>query len=211
MLADRAVRGILAANLLAIVVAFLDGGNLLYLLWPYWIQSVVIGFFAQRRIRMLQRFSTEGLKMNGRAVAPTPASRRQAANFFVLHYGLFHLFYLVALLTFTGPMAAGRLSLGALSGWDTLTIVGVGIGFALSHRASHREHVEADLSGNPNLGALMFLPYLRIVPMHLTIILAAVLHSALGVLFFSVLKTVADVAMHIIEHRLLQRVAARTA
>ena len=37
--------------------------------------------------------------------------------------------------------------------------------FVQSHRASHREHVAADLAGTPKLGTLMMLPYARIVPM----------------------------------------------
>ena len=60
----------------------------------------------------------------------------------------------------------------------------------------------------PNIGALMFLPYLRVIPMHLAILLGVALGDVLGRLLFGTLKTVADVAMHKIEHRWLQRAAA---
>jgi hypothetical protein len=49
----------------------------------------------------------------------------------------------------------------------------------------------------------MFTPYVRIVPMHLTILLGATLGSGKGLLLFGVLKTLADVVMHVIEHRRL--------
>ena len=48
----------------------------------------------------------------------------------------------------------------------------------------------------------MFFPYLRILPMHLTIIVGGAIGSAGtgALLFFLVLKTIADVIMHRIEH-----------
>ena len=53
----------------------------------------------------------------------------------------------------------------------------------------------------------MFTPYLRIVPMHLTIIFGGLMaHTNAGLLLFGVLKTVADVAMHAVEHRRLAQV-----
>lgn len=221
---DRAKHGIIAANAITIVVAYLDGAGLLLLLWPYWIQSVVIGFYAQRRMRLLQRFSTEGLKINNRSVDPTLETRSKAANFFVLHYGFFHLGYLVFLISFTtGADGAGMLevtnsdsgraslvAIGTLGAIDLLIVVALGVGFWQSHRASHLEHVAADLRGRPNLGALMFMPYARIIPMHLTIILGAVVGAGGGVVVFGVLKTVADVIMHKVEHHVLQQTAGAT-
>lgn len=52
----------------------------------------------------------------------------------------------------------------------------------------------------------MFLPYARILPMHLTIILGGALggEGAAVVLIFGALKTAADVLMHHVEHRILQ-------
>lgn len=213
---DASARGILAANVTAIIVALVGGSGLLLLLWPYWIQSVVIGFYAQHRIRLLDSYSTEGLKLSGRSVAPTPATKRKAANFFLLHYGFFHLIYLMALLTFTqfgsvGAGAGSTLTLGTLDRVDVLLALIAGLGFVLSHRASHLEHVATDLRGQPNLGELIFLPYVRIVPMHLTIILALIVRSSGGVLLFGLLKTAADLTLHKVEHHLLQRVVAARA
>jgi hypothetical protein len=214
---DAAARKILAANALTILVAWLTGEGLLVLLWPYWAQSIVIGWYAQRRIRLLQRFSTEGFRINDQAVAPTPETRTRTANFFLLHYGFFHLGYLVFLLAFTGMAdpdgmvevtreggGSSRVAMGTLGPWEWLAVVALAVGFWHAHRASHHEHVEADLRGRPNIGTLMFLPYARIIPMHLTIILGAVLGSA-GVVFFGVLKTAADLLMHTVEHRLLRQ------
>lgn len=192
---DPAVSGILLSNAITVALAWWAGEGLVFLLWPYWIQSVVIGFFAQRRVRLLRDFNVEGLRINGRPATNTPATARWSANFFVAHYGLFHVVYAMFLANF---------SAGADVEW--LWVAVAGLSFAWSHAASHRMHVEHDLRGKPNLGALMFVPYVRIIPMHLTIILGAVLGGGLfGMLLFASLKTVADVAMHYIEHRMLQR------
>ena len=54
----------------------------------------------------------------------------------------------------------------------------------------------------------MFTPYLRIVPMHLTIVVRArQLLSTLGLLFFGDLKAVADILMHDLEHSREKRAA----
>jgi len=223
---DPAVAGILASNAVTIALAAWSGEGLLLLLWPYWLQSVVIGFFAQRRIRLLRDFAVDGLKINGRPATNTPATARWSANFFVVHYGLFHLVYAMFLTTFSAmPEAQGILPsfddamgsfrtslLGQLGRSEWIYVAISGLSFAWTHAASHRLHVEHDLRGRPHLGALMFVPYLRIVPMHLTIILGTVLGGGLGgLLLFGCLKTCADVAMHVVEHRLLGRAASAAA
>jgi hypothetical protein len=221
---DRAVWGIVATNAVVVGVAAIGDGGLLMLLWPYWVQSVVIGAFAARRIYVLERFSTDGFSINDRAVEPTRSTARQTAGFFVLHYGIFHLVYLGFLIGFTATAGAigivpvtdtssgevYQFAVGVMSRWDHLWLVVLGIGFWQSHGASHREHVAADLAGTPKIGTLMGLPYARILPMHLTIIFGALLGGGGSVVLFGGLKTLADVIMHKVEHRLLQQGASHT-
>lgn len=52
----------------------------------------------------------------------------------------------------------------------------------------------------------MFLPYARVIPMHLTIIFGFGFGShSFALIIFLILKTVADWIMHEFEHRLLQK------
>lgn len=211
---DRATLGIVASNLLTLVTAWWQDWPLALMLWPYWCQSLVIGWFARKRILALGTFSTEGFRINDQAVEATPQTQRRTANFFALHYGFFHLIYFIFLLTMSAmsgePAASGdgtqviSPSFERIHGSDVLLVLGLAVSFWFSHRASHREHVAADLRRVPNIGTLMFLPYLRIIPMHLTIIFGMALGDGLGRLLFGALKTVADVLMHKIEHRWLQ-------
>jgi len=215
---DRATLGIVASNLLTLVTAWWQDWPLALMLWPYWCQSLVIGWFARKRILALGKFSTEGFRVNDQPVEPTPQTQRMTANFFAVHYGFFHLIYFIFLLTMSAmsgePAASGggtqviKPSFARIHGSDVLLILGLAVSFWFSHRASHREHVEADLRRVPNIGTLMFLPYLRVIPMHLTIIFGMTLGDGWGRLLFGSLKTGADVLMHKIEHRWLQGSAA---
>ena len=197
----ESTRTLVIANVVTMALALVFEWPLGLLLWPYWIQSIVIGYFSRARILALTRFSTVGLKINGRSVEPTDATRRSTANFFALHYGGFHLGYLLFIATRATE----------LSRLDWIGILIAGASFAWNHRQSFHQNIEGDAAGTPNIGTLMFLPYLRIIPMHLTILAGAALgegYSAIGVVVFSLLKTAADVGMHWAEHRLLQRRSA---
>jgi hypothetical protein len=60
----------------------------------------------------------------------------------------------------------------------------------------------------------MFLPYLRILPMHLTIILGGLASrdgGAWTLVLFTLLKTAADVAMHVAEQAIFRRRVASAA
>ena len=128
---DSSALSIILMNVLVIVVAMASGDGLVMMLWPYWIQSVVIGYYNVRRIQKLQRFSTDGLKINGASVDPTPGTKRQTWMFFTVHYGFFHFGYLIFLLAF---------SAGALS--DTVSDADIAaMGIDEIGRASCRERV----------------------------------------------------------------------
>jgi hypothetical protein len=214
---DRALAWIIAGNLFALATVHFTNGGLILLLWPYWAQSVVIGWYAQKRMRALTEFSTDGLKINDQPVAPTTKTAHQTANFFVLHYGFFHFGYFVFLMVFSltanaqgfAPVTVNdvptQFFVGKLDALDALFIAAIAFSFVKGQRIEHEEQVASDVGARRNLGTLMAFPYLRIIPMHLTIILGAVLGTGGGLLLFGVLKTLADVGMHAVERRWLKR------
>ncbi len=193
---DGSVCALFAANALAIGIALWQGWGAAPLMLLYWGQSVVIGVSNVFRMLALERFSTENFTMNNRPVEPTPATKIQVAGFFAVHYGLFHVVYFV-FLVFADRGAV------VLDPW----FWGCTAVFGLNHLWSHRYNRELDRQGTPNIGTLMFTPYLRIVPMHLTIIFGGLFAGGpLALLMFGALKTVADVVMHLVEHAQLQKV-----
>lgn len=194
--ADRSLWFLLLVNVAILCVAVFDHWNTVALMAAYWAQSVVIGIANVFRILALDRFSTEGFKIGGKSVDPTPAVKRQTAIFFAVHYGLFHFGYFVFLLV-EGKAAA------LFDAWFWLC-TGV---FALNHLWSYRYNAALDHEGTPNIGTLMFTPYLRVLPMHLTIVIGALfINSTAGMILFGVLKTFADLAMHAVEHAQLRKV-----
>lgn len=190
------IASLLTANALALGIAIAAGWSAQSLMLVYWAQSVTIGVAYIVRMLSLQRYSTAGLTMNGRPVPATAAARVRVVLFFALHYGFFHVVYLAFLL-----------SEGA-AGFDRWLAVAV-VAFLVNHAYSFRYNRALDRRGKPNLGTLMFTPYLRIVPMHLTIIVGGMLGAGTAtLLLFGMLKTCADVAMHVVEHRQLRRAPA---
>lgn len=186
-------RSLVLSNLFTIVLAVVQRWSLAEVMWVYWGQSVVIGYYNWRKIRSLREFTTDNFTINDRPVPPTESTRRQVAAFFAVHYGLFHFVYLVFLLSESADVPWW----GALSALACIAVFGV------NHRESFRSSIESFVRRKPNIGSVMFFPYARVVPMQLTIVLGHLFGpGSLGSLvFFLLLKTGADVLMHTIEHR----------
>ena len=205
---DRSLWLLLPANGVTILLALTQDWNLIALMWIYWFQSIVIGFFSFRRIRSLVEFSTAGITINGRPVDPTEETKNYVARFFLQHYGGFHLVYFIFLLVFSQTGMSGSADGSALDSVDLRYILPTALLFLGNHVYSYFYNRPRD-SGRQYIGALMFYPYARIIPMHLTIILGAYLGG--GLLLFLVLKTLADAIMHVVEHRVLLRGVAQQA
>src|SRR5688572_12611849 len=183
---------LVAANLVALGVAYASSMSLRDLMLVYWIQSVIIGVANVVRIAGLQRFDTDGFKIGGQPVEEKPAVKRQTAAFFAVHYGFFHAGYLVFIAA--APSRAGQLA--PLYVYAVLALI-----FAANHGYSLAHNMRRDAAGRPNIGTLMLLPYARIVPMHLTIVLGgAFIGGPVAFFFFGLLKTAADAVMHVVEH-----------
>ena len=176
-----------AVNLGIIGFAVKDNWSLPTILASYLLQSVIIGIFQAIKMADLNEFSTAGLTINNQAVGPTPATQRTVVIFFLFHYGVFHAAYFAFILSESRPY------------WSEVLLSGAA--FFANHLFSY--FVNRNRAGRsiPNIGSTMFFPYIRIIPMHLFIVLGAFFAGPSGgLVFFLVLKTLADEAMHAIEH-----------
>jgi hypothetical protein len=194
--ADRSLFALIAANLLALLIAWQTHIGLRELMLVYWTQSVIIGICSAIRILSLERFSTENLEFNDQPLEEVPASKWKVVGFFVLHYGFFHILYLMFLF-----IDRGQESGGSELGYLLCALV-----FAVNHGYSLAQNVRRDALGRPNLGTLMFLPYARVVPMHITIMAAGGMFGVPHAFaLFGLLKIVADAIMHTVEHHVLAK------
>ncbi len=193
---DAALYGILVGNAVTLAGALFEHWPALPVLWVYWGQSVMIGVVNVIRIMCLEEFSTEGFTSGGKPVPETSRGKANTAGFFAVHYGFFHLIYALFL---TRGMLGGR-----MSGWMPATVLlNVAIFGAVHGFPLWRTHGHDLRSKRPNLGALMFYPYIRILPMHLTIILGSAFPQGALPLFI-LLKTGSDVALHLVEQKMFQ-------
>ncbi len=208
---DKSTKLLVVSNIITIIFALSEGWNINNVLWIYWFQSVIIGYFNYKRILKLENFTTENLKMNNQPVSPTEKSKKQIASFFLVHYGFFHFGYFMFLI--------GDFNfLFIQSNYFFITIfsfIASIITFYFNHKTSFELNYHEDLKGKTNIGTLMFMPYIRIIPMHLIIVLAGgivtgnsglvTIYSSMVMLFFLSLKTIADVFMHKVEHNYLRK------
>lgn len=187
---DLSLWFLLFSNIITIFFAITENWDLSNIMWIYWFQSIIIGFFNFIRILQLKEFSTEGVVINGLPAQPTQNTKFSLAFFFLLHYGLFHFGYLIFLLANTPNFI------------EVKHILPLALLFFINHLFSYFYNKPRDTK-KQNIGSLMFYPYVRIIPMHLTIIFGYQFGG--GLLLFLVLKTFADVIMHIVEHNVLRK------
>lgn len=155
------------------------------IIWLYWCQSVLLGIFNFFDMLTLKNASVENMTINGK-----PATVSQAKGclpvFFLFHYGIFHLVYFIFLAV---DLNLSKTDFSVLKWALVVLIINQVIYFA------QNKTIYANVSRN--IGTLFFTPYLRIVPMHLTILLPKFIGWT-PVITFLVLKTIFDVLGHII-------------
>ncbi|MBS3057489.1 MAG: hypothetical protein J4415_02565 [Candidatus Diapherotrites archaeon] len=196
---DPTTISLILANFITIIIAVWFSWNLLDLLWIYWWQNVIIGFFTFLKLSSLKG-SARGIPFyanganRGKKVKIGEISN---AFFFALHYGLFHLVYA----SFLGFGLSTNLSY----------VAPVVMAFFINHLFSFLYYRNWQ-KGKQNAETIMFAPYKRIIPMHFTIFaggfLASLAFFGTGtseisfslLIVFLLIKTAVDVIMHSVEH-----------
>jgi hypothetical protein len=197
------------SNLLVIFFAIADDISANEVLWIYWSQSVIIGIFNFIKMITLKDFSTEGFKQGNKQPLPIRATAISSAVFFLFHYGFFHFIYAA----FLGGFSEFSNSESNSSGINYI-LISAGV-FFISYFIEFINFRKEESDELPNLGFIMFAPYARIIPMHLTIILGGFIGAAgsifstntnlsIIVLFIGI-KTVVDLITHSIDFKKLKK------
>ena len=182
---------LLAANFYCIWYFQNNKDGFATVIWIYWFQSVIIGLFNFIDLLSIKKFDAGNLKINNEPV--TSANKGCVAWFFLVHYGFFHLGYAIFLLI--------QFGITTING--TFLLIGVSA-FMFEAIVAFIRRKQQEKSGTINFSLLFFLPYLRIVPMHLTILLPAFLKITPSILFL-VLKMVADILAYFLYQRIFQK------
>ena len=152
-------------------------------LWLYWFQSVLIGLFNFMDMLTIPS-PPEG---SGQTTEYFFNSKGCSAFFFLFHYQMFHLGYAIFILASGKPIDKQFLLIGISS-------------FTVNLLLQFIQNKRKQRSTTVNLSTMFFLPYLRIVPMHLMILAPVFLHIQPSTVFL-VLKTIADLVMYLIISR----------
>ncbi len=151
--------------------------------WIYWFQSITIGLFTFMDLLTIKNFDATDFNTNSQSV--TYKNKGCTAWFFLVHYGFFHLGYCIFLLVDFGVRKIDI----------TILLIGVGA-FFLESILNFIRQKELEATIKFNYGNLFFMPYLRILPMHLMILLPAFLGWKPSLLFL-ILKMVADLISYL--------------
>lgn len=181
---DPSLWTLVFANVFTIVIAQLEKWDFVTTLWVYLGQSLAIGLVGVGRILVGETQTEYGRgALNGVARF---LENCFSASVFLLHYGGFHLVFVLLLRDFFGfPAAQDRLWL----------LVGTAA-FLLHHSFSFLYH----RWWNRSADTTPVHPYTRILPMHLTLVLFPLVRNV-GLLFLGI-RALVDVGMHLHEHRL---------
>ena len=176
------------------------------IIWIYFFQSVIIGISNTIRMLFLKNYSTENFTVNGQSVEATSKTKWMSSIFFMLHFGFFHIMYLI-FLTITTLHNGIKLDFN-------LVLINIGIMFT-NAIISTWSTILHDREVKPALSGMFFTPYLRVIPMHIFIIIGftqkANLNVALPILgtihffwAFLILKLISDLVMHIVVYKTWQ-------
>jgi len=195
--------------------------DLMAILALYWVENGIVGAINVLKILRAEGSSLGGMQMrlNGRPISSL--ARRPIAGFFLIHYGGFWvghgLFVLLFLPAMSGLATGGILNpdgtistpLGSPFGpgpdWGVVAFGAVGL--AISHGTSFwLNYLGRQEYRSASPAQLMLAPYGRLVILHLTIILGAMVSIWIGspvgsLLLLVILKTALDIFFHLREHR----------
>jgi hypothetical protein len=187
---DKSSWGLILSNIIVIITALTEKWDLPTVMIIYWIQSIIIGVFNVAKMLSLKMpFKERGVPQKEAMIG-----KIFMAGFFTVHYGFFHFGYYEFLR-------------GSFSKIDFNLLVITSAVFFINHLFSFIYNYKED-NKIQDITKLMVLPYQRIVPMHITIIFGFFIMSVIGgqmgaqiaLLLFLILKSIADVKMHFMEH-----------
>jgi len=182
---------LLAGNIYCIWYYQNNPGAFTTVVWIYWFQSVTIGLFNFIDLLTIKNFDPGEMRLNNQPV--TESNKGCTAWFFMVHYGGFHLGYAIFILKDFGVRSVNT----------SVLLLGVGA-FFLEAIIGFVRQKQLEQTVKFKIGSLFFLPYLRIVPMHLMILLPAFFGWKPSIIFLG-LKMAADILSFFLYHHLYSK------
>jgi hypothetical protein len=148
---------VLLSNALVFLLPDFNLDDAITLIWIYLLQSMLLGLVHFFKL-LFYRFAPDDP-----STSPSRGGQRFTAFFFLIHYGFFHVVYIV----FVGT-----------SGIKMELLAMAGLIYLLGQMLALVREVPQENNGRRKAGEFMFRPYPRIIPIHIAIILGALIGSA---------------------------------
>ncbi|MHC4741090.1 MAG: DUF6498-containing protein, partial [Planctomycetota bacterium] len=200
-LCDPSVLALVASNAAVIIWALMERWQLTFVMCVYCAQSLVIGLFWAFTIFTYGKIYRKDRESGAQRWTLSPAEKDTTAAVFAAHYLLLHVLYIRTIIL--GVLATPHYPKQEFPIKPLLTLSGV---FFVSRLFGFLREKRENSNRQANAMKLMFFPYARIVPMHAAMVLGGSLEiseltSQSALFFFLLLKTAADVFMHIVEKK----------
>jgi hypothetical protein len=184
-------------NMAALGGVLFFGWNSADLLLAYWIESLVVGFY---NILKMNKARTPSIFINGSVNGKKIKQTKTALIiFFTIHYGGFMLVHLFFLIFFIG-FGVGNLEFSESLSKTLLNVLIFGIGLLISHGISYKTNfINNEEYKKTSASTLFYTPYKRILIMHLTIVIGAIIMTP--AIFLILLKTTIDIFSHLLERK----------
>jgi hypothetical protein len=208
---------LVASNLIPLAGVALWGWHLGTVMVLYWLENGIVGVLNIPRMALAALAAEERSGLTPASGADfvrllRVAGRMSMIPFFIAHYGIFwvvHGVFVFALFAGAEPFgkAATSASATATAGVDPLAVATGAVGLALYHIVAFAYwDVYRGEARRQTLDDVMFSPYPRLVVLHVTIIVGAILVAETGqpiaaLALLVILKTVIDLGGHAFAHR----------
>ncbi len=221
MLAFKQSRGLstsaialVIANFVPLIGVLFFGWSLFLILFLYWTESAVIGFFNVLKMFTLAAAMKPkpedyaGMKLQFIGQLPFFVLKIFSIGFFIFHYGVFMLVHLVFIMALFSPWSPFTILSTQASGFEATLpnlvfqilypILFLFVSHGISYYFNFRKRGEYLVASFP---ALFGKPYARIIVMHLVIILSGFIITFVGggvipLIIMVVVKTLFDLKAH---------------
>jgi hypothetical protein len=194
VLAEYSSGFILVTNILLLALALAFHWSIYEVILAFIVQNFIVGFFYLLRILSVSTNILEYMTFSanfGKKILHI-CLFFALSLFFLLHFGILNWFYMVYIILYINTLS-----------W-ALFLIPVVI-FILPHLIFYREKIKLQKEEYQikSIIKFMWIPYVRIVPMHAVMLTALLFkESALTIIIFTILKTIADFFMNKVERRL---------
>ncbi|HYD35641.1 MAG TPA: DUF6498-containing protein [Vitreimonas sp.] len=206
-----AIASLIGVNLIPLYGVLFQNWNVYSIMLTYWLESAIIGFFTIKKMLKTETSGASAAKTpainlgsftyNGQTISSNQAHHMGAKLFYIpffsMHFGLFMLVHFIFLNVF-------------FFSWEA-SFVGImlcTVSLLFSHWVSYQTNfINRHEYQHLSAGELFFRPYPRIIVMHITVILGGFFALSMGsppaaLACMIVLKIIADLGAHLLEHRL---------